>query len=91
MFDKFFYVYVLLSLKDKKFYIDYTNDIERRLLEHQRGENISTAKRLPVTFIYFEAFRSKQDALCRENYFKTSKGKTTLRQMIRENLHDLRV
>ncbi|MFH0779683.1 MAG: GIY-YIG nuclease family protein [Parcubacteria group bacterium] len=89
MLSKFFYVYVLLSLKDKKFYIGFTNDVERRLLEHQRGENVSTAKRLPVALIYFEAFQSKKDALRRESYFKTSKGKTTLRQMIRENLHDL--
>jgi len=37
-----YYVYVLLSLKDKKFYIGFTNDLKRRLKEHNSGNNIST-------------------------------------------------
>jgi len=76
----------LLSLKDKNFYIGFTNDLKRRLTEHQRGENISTAKRLPVRLIFYEAFLAKEDARRREKYFKTTKGKTTLRQMLKEYL-----
>ncbi len=82
----FHYIYVLLSKRDKKFYIGSTNNIKRRLKEHQAGKNISTAKRLPVELIYFESHLSKEDALRREKYFKTTKGKTTLRQMIRNSL-----
>jgi len=89
MLQKFYYVYVLWSHKDKKFYIGYSDDVDRRVLEHQRGANISTAKRLPVRLIFFEAYVSKKDALRREKYFKTTKGKTTLRQMLRETLVDL--
>ena len=81
---KFYYVYVLLSLKDRKFYIGYTNNLKRRFEEHQRGENLSTSKRLPVELILYEAFLSKDDAQRRERYFKTAKGKTTLRQMLRD-------
>jgi len=81
---KFYYVYVLLSLKDWKFYIGFTNNLKRRFREHQRGENISTSKRLPVRLIFYEAFLSKDDAQRRERYFKTAKGKTTLRQMLRD-------
>jgi putative endonuclease len=56
------------------------------LLQHKNGENISTAKRLPVELIYFEGHQSKDDALRREKYFKTTKGKVTLRQILRESL-----
>ena len=83
---KFYYVYVLLSLRDWKFYIGFTNDLKRRFGEHQRGENISTSKRLPVRLIFYEAFLSKIDAERRERYFKTAKGKTTLKQMLRDYL-----
>ncbi|NQT49701.1 GIY-YIG nuclease family protein [Candidatus Kuenenbacteria bacterium] len=83
---KFFYVYILKSLKDGKFYIGLTADLKRRVSEHQKGKNISTSKRLPVELIYYEAFLSKKDAQRRERYFKTTKGKTTLRQMLREYL-----
>ncbi len=82
----FWYVYVLRSMKDGQFYIGSTNDIRRRLGEHQQGKNISTAKRLPVELLYFEGHRSKDDAVRRERYFKTTKGKVTLRQMTRAAL-----
>jgi putative endonuclease len=80
------YVYVLLSLKDEKFYIGFTNDLERRLKEHNSGENISTKSRLPLKLFYYEAHLSKKDAARRERYFKTTKGKSTLKQMLRDSL-----
>lgn len=86
MQSDFYYVYVLRSVKDGLFYIGMTNDIDRRYLEHKLGKNISTAKRLPLELIYFEAFKTKTDAERREKYFKTTKGKITLRQMIRNSL-----
>ena len=84
-----YYVYVLLSLKDKKFYIGFTNDFKRRLKEHNSGKNISTKSRLPLKLLYYEAHLSKTDAARRERYFKTSKGKSTLKQMLRESFRDL--
>lgn len=84
-----FYVYVLLSLKDHRFYIGYTNNLKRRLNEHNSGKNISTKPRLPLKLIYYEAHLSKSDAMRRESYFKTTKGKSTLRQVLRDSLNIL--
>ena len=83
-----FCVYVLLSLKDRKFYIGYTGDLKRRLKEHNSGKNISTKSRLPLKLIYYESHLSKVDAERREKYFKTTKGKSTLKQMLRESLRN---
>lgn len=83
--ENFYYTYVLLSLKDNNFYIGFTDDLER-LKEHEQGKNISTSKRLPVKLIYFEGHLSKEDALRRESYFKTTKGKTTLKQILKKSL-----
>ncbi|MDA1338003.1 MAG: GIY-YIG nuclease family protein [bacterium] len=83
---KFYYTYCLVSLKDRRFYIGYTNDIVRRIKEHQQGKNISTSKRLPIKLIYYEAHLSIDDAKRRERYFKTTKGKITLRLMLKEFL-----
>ena len=82
----YYFVYVLLSLKDTRFYIGFSTNVEARLKDHLNGRNISTAQRRPFELVYYEAFRSKQDALRREKYFKTTKGKTTLRQMLRDDL-----
>ena len=84
--QNFYYVYVLLSLKDNKFYIGLTNDLDRRLKEHEQGKNTSTAQRLPIKLIYFEGHLSKEDASKRETYFKTTKGRTTLKQILKNSL-----
>jgi len=81
-----YYVYVLLSLKDDKFYIGFTADLKRRLKEHNSGKNISTKSRRPLKLIYYEAHLSKLDAERRERYFKTTKGKASLKQMLRNFL-----
>lgn len=80
-----YYVYVLRSFEDKKFYIGYTADIERRITEHLRGQTHSTARFNNPVLIFYEVFLSKEDALRREQYFKTTKGKKTLRLMLRDS------
>lgn len=83
---KFFYVYILCSKKDSDFYIGFTTDLKKRFGEHQKGKVSATSPRKPFELIFYEAYRNKYDALRREKYFKTTKGKTTLRSMLREYL-----
>ena len=83
---KFHYVYILISQKDKLFYIGYSENLRQRIEEHNQGKNISTRNRRPLELIFYESFPNKFDALRRERYFKTTKGKTTLRQMLTEYL-----
>jgi len=80
-------VYVLMSLKENKFYVGYTENIEQRVSEHNSGKNVSTQNRRPLKLLYYESHLSKQDALKRERYFKTSQGKTTLKQVLSNSLH----
>jgi len=75
-----FYVYILQSFKDKKFYIGYSSDLKRRLEEHKTGGSKSTKCRLPFKLFYYETHTSKKDAQRRERYFKTDKGKSSLKQ-----------
>lgn len=81
-----FYTYVL-QMNNENFYIGYTSDLKRRLAEHKSGSNNTTKKYLPVKLIFYEAYLNKKDAQRREVYFKTSKGKTTLRLMLKEYLN----
>lgn len=83
--EGFFYVYILLC-RDGDFYAGFTTDIKRRLKEHRLGTNVSTRNRLPVELVYFEGHKSKDDAYKREAYFKTTKGKTTLKLILRDYL-----
>jgi len=82
---KFFYVYVLRSIKIPSFiYVGFTNNLKRRFTEHNNKEELSTKHYAPFTLIHYEAYRSEKDAKRREEYFKTTKGKVTLKQILRE-------
>jgi len=82
---KFFYVYVLRSLSKKDYiYVGFTTDLKRRLTEHNSGSEFSTKPHIPYDLIFYEAYLNVKDAKRREEYFKTTKGKTTLRTMLKE-------
>jgi putative endonuclease len=67
-----FYVYVL-KLKKGSLYIGYTNNLERRLKEHEDGESNYTSSRRPVKLVYYEAYFSEKDAMVRETRLKQFK------------------
>ncbi|MDA3779674.1 MAG: GIY-YIG nuclease family protein [Bacteroidales bacterium] len=82
----FFYVYVLQSEKDNKFYTGYTKNIELRFELHQKGQVESTKNRRPLKLIYFEAFLNQQDATHREKYLKTAWGKRYIKNRLKNYL-----
>jgi putative endonuclease len=79
---KFYYTYVLQSLKDNKFYIGWTDDLKKRIDKHQQGLVKSTKNRLPIKLVYFEACLSKNKAIKREKQLKTGFGRKFLKERI---------
>lgn len=60
------FVYILLCA-DGSFYTGSTNDLERRMAEHQNGEGANhTRKRLPVELVYTEEYDRIDEAYYRE-------------------------
>ncbi|PJC65468.1 MAG: excinuclease ABC subunit C [Candidatus Colwellbacteria bacterium CG_4_9_14_0_2_um_filter_50_12] len=84
--SKWYYVYVLLSKKDDELYIGYTQDLERRIEEHNTKKNFSTKSRLPLLLVYVEACLNEEDAKRRENYLKTTQGRRFLKVRLRKFL-----
>lgn len=69
-FVMYYYVYLLQSMKTKKFYVGFTSNLKKRLSQHNNGENQSTKAGAPYELVYFEGFKSKKDALIREKNLK---------------------
>ncbi len=80
------YVYVLLSKKDDKLYIGYTQNLKERLKKHNAGKNFSTKPRLPLVLIYTETCLNEEDAKRREGYLKTTQGRRFLKLRLRKFL-----
>ena len=79
------YVYVLLSQTSGKTYVGYSNNVERRLQEHNVTETSGfTLRYRPWDLIWKEAHESKQEALKREKFLKTGRGRDELK-IIKEN------
>ena len=83
---KHYYVYVLQSEQDKKFYTGYTHNIQARINKHNSGKVVSTKNRLPVKLIYWEGCLNQKDALSREKYLKTGWGKRYIKNRIKNYL-----
>jgi putative endonuclease len=62
-----------------------TEDIERRLGEHNAGETKSTRPYRPYELIYFEEVNTREEARKREKYFKTSAGRRFLNKQLLSN------
>lgn len=77
-----YYVYILLSQKDHKLYIGFSNNIKERIKKHFSGQVQSTKSRLPLKLIYYESFVSKTDALREELFLKSGKGRERLKELL---------
>jgi putative endonuclease len=82
MLDPFFmwYVYVLYSECGGKTYVGYTNDVERRLFEHNVSESKGfTLRYRPWKVIHKEIYKTKPEAIIREKFYKTGLGREELK------------
>ena len=76
------YVYILRSTADKNLYIGSTDNIRRRLSQHNSGKVDSTRNRIPFTLEAYIGVRDKSKAVELEQYFKTGSGGAILRKRI---------
>ena len=82
-----FYLYIIKSRKDNKCYIGSTNDLKRRFNEHNNGQVQSTKARIPFELIYYEAYKSENDARVREQSLKLkSRAYAQLRKRLENSL-----
>lgn len=85
------YMYILICANGQ-YYTGSTNDLERRLLQHQNGEGSNfTKKHLPVELVYSEEFSRIDYAFYREKQVQgwNKKKKEALINGKFENLHEL--
>lgn len=65
-----FWVY-MLQCADQSYYVGHTNDLEKRIMEHQTGEvDGYTATRRPLRVVFTQEFPSREEALATELQIK---------------------
>lgn len=65
-----YWVYILKSLKNNSLYIGKTDNLGRRIKEHNLGLSFATKRYRPWAYAYVEGYASRDDAEYRENSIK---------------------
>jgi putative endonuclease len=76
-----YWVYVLKSKSHVKSYVGHTNDLERRLVEHNTGKNFYTKRHMPWEIFHKEEFSDASAARIREKFLKTPSGRRFLKML----------
>ncbi len=79
-----YYVYIIRNNINKRFYTGVTKDIERRLLEHNRGKRQSITHFGKYELILKENFDTLKAARRREQQIKSYKGGNAFKKLLRE-------
>lgn len=77
--------YVLKSLNFKKTYIGHTDNLERRLREHNDGKGVFTKRYKPWKVLHVEMFNCEEESIKREKYLKSCAG----RRWMKKNLFSI--
>lgn len=76
-----YYVYAIKSLIKTYIYVGLTSSIEKRIDQHNKGQNRSTKAYKPFKLIYSETFNTREEARKREIYLKSGIGKEFLKSI----------
>jgi putative endonuclease len=76
----------ILKFRRSVFYTGITNNLDRRLIEHNTGRSISTRMLIPATYIYHRAFDSRIKAHRHELYIKKT-GAFRFLTKLRHSIH----
>jgi putative endonuclease len=77
-----FTTYVLRSETSGALYTGSTSALNRRFAEHNSDLSISTKGRGPLKLVHREDFATLAEAVRRERYFKTGKGREELQRLL---------
>ena len=80
------FVYILQSETTGRFYVGSTDDLERRLSEHQRGKNLATRGRGPWKLVCSEQTANLASARAREYEIKRWKSAKMIRALIQSKV-----
>lgn len=79
-----YYLYILVNLKGSKTYVGITDDIDRRIKDHNEGKSKFTSTFGPWKLMYSEEIESYNKARKRERYFKSGAGRKKIKQIINQ-------
>jgi putative endonuclease len=82
-----YFVYVLRNQSSGHHYTGHTADLTRRVGQHNHGVSKSTKNRGQWELLHQEEFASRAEAMKREKFLKSGKGREELRRILEQKTH----
>lgn len=76
------FVYILQSEKTGRYYIGSTNDIHRRVKEHNTGHTVSLQNQRPLRVVFQKEYNTILEARKMERRLKISKSRRIIERII---------
>ena len=76
-----YYVYILLNEAKTRTYTGVTDDVDKRLAEHNAGRVKSSQPYRPYELIHIESFETLSEARQKEKYYKSTTGRRRIKEM----------
>ena len=86
-----FYIYILSSIKNGRYYVGSCEDVDKRLKRHNTGLVRSTKFYLPWEVIYTEEYKTLPEARSREYQIKGWKKRSEIEKLLnfkKSRIHD---
>ena len=81
-----YYVYIIKSLNYNTRYVGSTDDINKRINEHNLGKCRYTSGRKPWQLIHKEEYQTRREAMRREKFLKSGQGRKYLNKLLTKKL-----
>ncbi len=79
-----YFVYILQSEKNGKYYIGSTSNLERRILEHNSGKTRSLKYLIPLKVVFKKKFETINEAIKIERKLKIMKNRSIIEQIVKD-------
>ena len=76
------YLYILQSQSSGRYYIGISDDLPRRITEHNSGQTPSTRHRGPWSLVYTEVYPTRGEAMVRESLLKSWKSHQAIAELV---------
>ncbi|MGC1389683.1 MAG: GIY-YIG nuclease family protein [Bacteroidales bacterium] len=83
-----YFVYIIESLLNGRYYIGQTKDLRERIERHNKGRNLSTKAYLPWELKWWKEFETRADAIKTETTLKGIKKREGIISFV--NKHNFR-
>jgi putative endonuclease len=77
-----YFAYVIKSIHHDFYYKGHCENLDARLAQHNAGMTESIRHFIPFTLVYSEQFDTREEAIKREKYFKSSAGRRYLKSKL---------